>query len=59
MVVEFTVEGNILREPEHWSLRLGTFARGLIFIMTPLVFLPVLLLKSQWPASGGRADDRG
>jgi putative hemolysin len=50
MVVEFTVEGNILSEPEHWSLRLGTFARALIFIMTPLVFLPVLLLKSQWPA---------
>jgi CBS domain containing-hemolysin-like protein len=49
MVVEFSVEGNILREPERWSLRLGTFARLLIFIMTPLVFLPVLLLKSQWP----------
>jgi putative hemolysin len=49
MVVEFTVEGNILREPERWSLRLGMFARGLVFSMTPLVFLPVLLLKSQWP----------
>jgi putative hemolysin len=49
MVVEFTVEGNILREPERWSLRLGVFARGLVFIMTPLVYLPVLLLKSQWP----------
>ena len=50
VVVEFTVEGNILSEPEYWSLRLGTFARALIFVMTPLVFLPVLLLKSQWPA---------
>jgi len=50
MVVEFTVEGNILREPERWSLRLDTFARALIFVMTPLVYLPVLLLKSQWPA---------
>jgi len=50
MVVEFTVEGNILREPERWSLRLGMFTRSLIFVMTPLVFLPVLLLKSQWPA---------
>jgi CBS domain containing-hemolysin-like protein len=49
MVVEFTVEGNILREPERWSLRLGKFTRGLVFIMTPLVFFPVLLLKSQWP----------
>jgi len=50
MVVEFTVEGNILREPERWGMRLRTFARALIFIMTPLVFLPVMLLKSQWPA---------
>ena len=49
MVVEFTVEGNILREPERWSLRLGAFASALIFVMTPLIFLPVLLLKSQWP----------
>jgi putative hemolysin len=49
MTVEFTVEGNILREPERWSLRLGAFTRILVFVMTPLVYLPVLLLKSQWP----------
>jgi CBS domain containing-hemolysin-like protein len=49
MVVEFTVEGNILREPERWSLRLGLFARSLIFVTAPFVFLPVLLLKSRWP----------
>ena len=50
MVVEFTVEGNILLEPELWGTRLEPFARSLIFVMTPLVFLPVMLLKSQWPA---------
>ena len=50
MAVEFTVEGNILQEPERWGMRLESFARALIFVMTPLVFLPVLLLKSQWPA---------
>jgi CBS domain containing-hemolysin-like protein len=50
MVIEFTVEGNILREPERWGMRLASFARGLIFVMTPLVFLPVKLLQSQWPA---------
>ncbi|MFZ5819415.1 MAG: hemolysin family protein [Chloroflexota bacterium] len=50
MVVEFTVEGRILREPERWGLRLEPFARGLVLLMTPLVFLPVLLLRSQWPA---------
>ena len=50
MVVEFSVEGNILSEPERWGIRLEPFARALIFVMTPLVFLPVALLKSQWPA---------
>jgi len=50
MAVEFTVEGNILQEPERWGMRLESFAHALIFVMTPLVFLPVLFLKSQWPA---------
>lgn len=50
MAVEFTVEGNVLAEPERWGMRLEPFARGLIFVMSPLVFLPVYLLKSQWPA---------
>ena len=50
MVVEFTVEGNILSEPELWGLRLSMFAKSLVFIMTPLIFLPVMLLRSQWPA---------
>jgi len=50
MAVEFTVEGNILQEPERWGMRLESFAHVLIFVMTPLVFLPVLFLKSQWPA---------
>ncbi len=49
MMLEFTVEGNILREPERWSLRLGVFTRSLVTFMTPLVFFPVLLLKSRWP----------
>ena len=49
MIVEFTVEGHILIEPEQWGMRLGSFARALIFAMNPLVFLPVRLLQSQWP----------
>lgn len=49
MIMEFAVEGHVLREPERWGMRLRFFARGLIFVMTPLVILPVLLLKSQWP----------
>ncbi len=50
MIVEFTVEGYILREPERWGMRLRPFARGLIFVMMPLVFLPARLLKAQWVA---------
>ncbi len=50
MSVEFTVEGRILQDPEQWSIRFSGFAGGLVFVMTPLVFLPVLLLKSKWPA---------
>lgn len=49
MVVEFTLEGYILREPESWGPRLAPFARGLVLFMTPLVFLPVQLLRSRWP----------
>jgi CBS domain containing-hemolysin-like protein len=49
MAVEFIIEGNVLREPERWGMRLGAFARALTFVMTPLVYLPVALLKSQWP----------
>lgn len=50
MVLEFTVEGNILVEPELWGVRLSGFARALVIGMTPFVILPVMLLKSQWPA---------
>jgi CBS domain containing-hemolysin-like protein len=50
MAVEFIVEGNILLEPERWGMQLGPFARALILVMTPLVFLPVKLLQAQWPA---------
>jgi putative hemolysin len=50
MVIEFTVEGTVLSEPELWGLRLSMFARSLVFIMTPLIFLPVMLLRSRWPA---------
>jgi len=50
MMVEFTVEGYILREPESWGMRLGSFARTLILVMTPLILLPARLLQSKWPA---------
>lgn len=50
MSIEFTIEGSVLQDPERWSVRFSGFARGLVFVMTPLVYLPVSLLKSKWPA---------
>ncbi|GAB4505448.1 MAG: hypothetical protein Fur0043_24430 [Anaerolineales bacterium] len=49
MIIEFTLEGQILRDPEHWGLRLEPFGRGLVLLTTPLIFLPVYLLRSRWP----------
>ncbi len=51
MVVEFTIEGYILRRAEGWGVRLEPFARGLVLLLTPLVFLPLRLLRSQWPGA--------
>ena len=50
MSIEFTIEGGVLQDPEHWSVRFSGFAQGLVFVMTPLIYLPVLLLNSKWPA---------
>ncbi len=50
MSIEFTIEGGVLQDPERWSTRFSGFAYGLVFVMTPLVYLPVSMLKSKWPA---------
>jgi len=50
MSIEFTIEGSVLQDPERWSTRFSGFAYGLVFVMTPVVYLPVLMLKSKWPA---------
>jgi putative hemolysin len=47
LVCEFAVEGKILQDAEHWALRLLGFARFLVLLFTPLVFLPLRLLHSQ------------
>ncbi|MDK1028734.1 MAG: transporter associated domain-containing protein [Anaerolineae bacterium] len=49
MAIEFVVEGHILREPEHWGIRLGIFARALVIVLSPFVILPMRLLRSHWP----------
>ncbi len=47
LLVEFTVESNVLENPESWALRLGSFGRILLFLFTPFVILPLLLLDPR------------
>ena len=47
LLVEFTVESNVLVNPEDWALRLSAFGQILVFVFTPLVILPLLLLDPQ------------
>lgn len=47
LVLEFTIEGNVLHDPDRWTLRLVTFGRALVIIFFPLTALPLLILRSQ------------
>jgi putative hemolysin len=47
LVCEFAVEANALRRAEEWTLKLYTFGTFLVFVFTPLVFIPMLLLRSD------------
>ena len=47
LLIEFTVESNVLENPEDWALRLGLFGRVLLFLFTPFVILPLLLLNPR------------
>ncbi len=47
LLLEFTVESNVLANAEDWAIRLALFGSILVFIFTPLVILPLLLLNPQ------------
>ena len=47
LLIEFTAESNVLESPENWALRLGLFGRILLFLFTPFVILPLLLLDPR------------
>ncbi len=53
--IEFSVQWVVLSEPESWALRLSPLTRFLIFTLTPLLVLPVAILrqKSGDPARAG------
>jgi CBS domain containing-hemolysin-like protein len=53
--IEWIVEGRVLESAEEWALRLTPFARMLVFIMAPLVALPLYF----WNRSLGLQDAAG
>lgn len=44
---EFIVERRILRDPENWALRFTPLARGIAFLMAPLLALPIRLTSAK------------
>jgi CBS domain containing-hemolysin-like protein len=58
--LEWMVQWYVLRNSETWALRLAPFARGLMFLMAPLVALPLSLsggMKSVPEGSGAITED--
>ncbi len=45
LIIEFSLENWVMRDPDDWSLRMVNFGRVVLFLFTPLTFLPQLLLK--------------
>ena len=48
LLVEFTVESNVLANAEDWATRLASFGSFLLIVFTPFVILPLLLLNPQY-----------
>jgi len=45
LIIEFSLENWVMRDPDQWSLWLVNFGRIVMFLFTPLTFLPMLVLK--------------
>ncbi len=48
--IEVSLQWIVLREPEIWALRLAPLTRILIFVLTPLLVLPIAVFRQK---SGG------
>ena len=55
LLIEFTVETTALENAEKWARQLAFFGRILLFIFTPLVILPLLLLSPRRTAQNSLA----
>jgi len=45
LVIEFSIENWVMRDPELWSLRMLRFGQIIMILFSPLTFLPLLVLK--------------
>jgi len=45
LIIEFSLENWVMRDPDQWSLRMVNFGRVILFLFTPLTFLPQFVLK--------------
>ena len=45
LIIEFSLENWVMHDPDKWSLRMLDFGRVVLFLFTPLTFLPQLVLK--------------
>jgi putative hemolysin len=45
LIIEFSLENWVMRDPDQWSMQMVNFGRVVLFLFTPLTFLPQLVLK--------------
>jgi len=45
LISEFSLENLVIRDPDEWALRMVNFGKVVLFLLTPITFLPQLLLK--------------
>ena len=55
LLIEFTVETTAIENAEKWAQQLAFFGRALLFLFTPLVILPLLLLSPRRTSIGSLA----
>ncbi|HEX9617993.1 MAG TPA: hemolysin family protein [Anaerolineales bacterium] len=48
--LEWLVEWRVVRQPETWAIRLSILARVLMFVLTPLLALPLVISRQANPS---------
>jgi putative hemolysin len=45
LIIEFRIEHQVIQDPDKWAIRFSGFASILMFVFTPLTYIPLLFLK--------------